>query len=583
MRPTVLGGTGAGGCCHAADATGSGRRALRRAVPDLTLQDLDELCKIVTNAFSRMAPMLARESHPSLQRPHRPPRTASRRWATSPATCGGRWHPPTRDLSPRSTPALGRGPARTRCAARRPCRRRARRGLAADPAFVARVDAAAADLRRTSASRAGTRSWAATARRRAAPDRLLLARVRHHRGAAAVLRRPGHPRRRPPQVRLRPRRADRRRRPVLQDRLLQAVAYRDGWQQETYPVLDPDGLPLSLLREADGTPVPVTLALPGGRALHAHVWRAQVGRVPLLLLDSDVQANDDAGRSVTDRLYGGGGEHRLQQEMLLGIGGVRALRLWSRLTGAPTPGRLPHQRGPRRLPRRRAHPRARRTRARADLRRGARGRARGHGVHHPHPGARPASTGSAPTRSSSTSAATTPCGRARSSGSSARRRGLPGRRGRRVQHGRHGPAPRAARQRRLAAARRGQPRRCSTASGRASTTTRCRSPRSPTACTRPTWVDRKVFELAAQAPRHARLTSDNAWDRLGAVPRRRDLGDQARAARAARRGGPPPACARPGSSAAPAGPSSAGSTTCSTPTCSPSASPAGCRRTSGSP
>jgi glycogen phosphorylase len=112
---------------------------------------------------------------------------------------------------------------------------------------------------------------------------------------------------------------------------------RDGWQQETYPVLDPDGLPLSLLREEDDTPCVITLALPGGRNLHAHVWRAQVGRVPLLLLDSDVPDNDDAARNITNRLYGGGGEQRLQQEMLLGIGGVRALRLWSRLTGAPKP------------------------------------------------------------------------------------------------------------------------------------------------------------------------------------------------------------------------------------------------------
>jgi len=111
----------------------------------------------------------------------------------------------------------------------------------------------------------------------------------------------------------------------------------DGWQEETYPVLDPDGLPLALLREADGTPCIVSLDLPGGRVLRAHVWKAQVGRVPLLLLDSDVHDNDDAVRGITDRLYGGTGELRLQQEMLLGIGGVRALRLWSRLTGAPAP------------------------------------------------------------------------------------------------------------------------------------------------------------------------------------------------------------------------------------------------------
>ena len=111
----------------------------------------------------------------------------------------------------------------------------------------------------------------------------------------------------------------------------------DGWQTETYPVLDPDGLPLSLLREEDGTPSVVVLDLPGGRELRAQVWRAQVGRVPLLLLDSDIPGNDEGARAVTERLYGGGGEQRLQQEMLLGVGGVRALRLWSRLSGAPTP------------------------------------------------------------------------------------------------------------------------------------------------------------------------------------------------------------------------------------------------------
>ncbi len=112
---------------------------------------------------------------------------------------------------------------------------------------------------------------------------------------------------------------------------------RDGWQVETYPVLDPDGLPLSLLREDDGTPAVVTIDLPAGRVLNAHVWKAQVGRVPLLLLDSDVPGNDETTRSVTETLYGGGGDTRLEQELLLGIGGVRALRLWSRLSGAPTP------------------------------------------------------------------------------------------------------------------------------------------------------------------------------------------------------------------------------------------------------
>jgi starch phosphorylase len=112
---------------------------------------------------------------------------------------------------------------------------------------------------------------------------------------------------------------------------------RDGWQHEDYPVLDPNELPISLLREADGTPAIVTVDLPGGRPLTAHVWKAQVGRVPLLMLDSNYEGNDEATRAVTDRLYGGTPEHRLHQEMLLGIGGVRALRLWARLTGGPRP------------------------------------------------------------------------------------------------------------------------------------------------------------------------------------------------------------------------------------------------------
>ncbi|GER22875.1 alpha-1,4 glucan phosphorylase [Zafaria cholistanensis] len=112
---------------------------------------------------------------------------------------------------------------------------------------------------------------------------------------------------------------------------------RDAWQQETYPVLDPDGLPLTLLREADGTPAVVSLPLPDARRLRAHIWRADVGRIPLLLLDSNIPANDDAARVITDRLYGGGGDHRLQQELLLGMGGVQALRIHARLTGGPAP------------------------------------------------------------------------------------------------------------------------------------------------------------------------------------------------------------------------------------------------------
>jgi starch phosphorylase len=107
----------------------------------------------------------------------------------------------------------------------------------------------------------------------------------------------------------------------------------DGWQLESYPALDPDGLPLSVLRDPDGAAVQITLALPAGE-LRARVWQAAVGRVTLLLLDTDIPENDESLRSVTDRLYGGGGEHRLLQELLLGIGGVRAVKAWAGLTGA---------------------------------------------------------------------------------------------------------------------------------------------------------------------------------------------------------------------------------------------------------
>ncbi|MFG6401038.1 alpha-glucan family phosphorylase [Microbacterium sp. P04] len=111
----------------------------------------------------------------------------------------------------------------------------------------------------------------------------------------------------------------------------------DGWQHESYPVLDPYALGLRALLESDGSPVEVSLALPAGRTLHARVWVADIGRVPLLLLDTETPSNTEDLRRVTDRLYGGGGEHRLMQELLLGVGGVRAVRAWCRLNDLPAP------------------------------------------------------------------------------------------------------------------------------------------------------------------------------------------------------------------------------------------------------
>jgi starch phosphorylase len=112
---------------------------------------------------------------------------------------------------------------------------------------------------------------------------------------------------------------------------------REGWQQESYPVVDPDGLPMRVLRAPDGSAASVVLALPEGRALTARIWRLDVGRVPLLLLDTDIPENAEELRGVTDRLYGGGGEHRLLQELLLGIGGTRAVKVFAGLEGRDEP------------------------------------------------------------------------------------------------------------------------------------------------------------------------------------------------------------------------------------------------------
>ena len=93
----------------------------------------------------------------------------------------------------------------------------------------------------------------------------------------------------------------------------------DGWQQEHRLNMDPQSLGLT----DTGARVAVDLA---GDHVTIQVWRADVGRVPLYLLDTDVEGNSAEGVAVTDRLYGGDSHHRLRQEIVLGIGGVRALR-----------------------------------------------------------------------------------------------------------------------------------------------------------------------------------------------------------------------------------------------------------------
>lgn len=100
----------------------------------------------------------------------------------------------------------------------------------------------------------------------------------------------------------------------------------DGWQQERNPQNDFYTLPLTLERDKKGNPKTVTVDLQG-RTVTAQIWRVQVGRVPLYVLDTNIPQNSDSDKAITAQLYGGDREMRIQQEILLGIGGYRALKV----------------------------------------------------------------------------------------------------------------------------------------------------------------------------------------------------------------------------------------------------------------
>jgi glycogen phosphorylase len=101
----------------------------------------------------------------------------------------------------------------------------------------------------------------------------------------------------------------------------------DGWQLDVTPRLEPGAEPTSLVRGPDGHPLQVEIVFDDpATPVRLQIWRVQVGRVPLFLLDADVEGNPDWTRTISSRLYGGDQEHRLRQEKILGIGGVRALR-----------------------------------------------------------------------------------------------------------------------------------------------------------------------------------------------------------------------------------------------------------------
>lgn len=98
----------------------------------------------------------------------------------------------------------------------------------------------------------------------------------------------------------------------------------DGWQHEEYSAIDLAGQPIKPVHGTKGEPIEVVVPF-DGRQVHARVWRLDVGKTPLYLLDTNIEPNSAQDRQLTARLYGGDSETRIQQEMVLGIGGVRAL------------------------------------------------------------------------------------------------------------------------------------------------------------------------------------------------------------------------------------------------------------------
>jgi starch phosphorylase len=118
--------------------------------------------------------------------------------------------------------------------------------------------------------------------------------------------------------------------PLIGMGLLYKVGYfrqyldSDGWQHELYNINDFDNLPLKRVLKANGENLILSLPM-AGREVFFQVWKVQVGRVPLYLLDTNIINNNEADRKITETLYGGNVETRMEQEIVLGIGGIRTL------------------------------------------------------------------------------------------------------------------------------------------------------------------------------------------------------------------------------------------------------------------
>jgi starch phosphorylase len=293
----------------------------------------------------------------------------------------------------------------------------------------------------------------------------------------------------------------------------------DGWQLDVPAELEPWGEPTTPMLAPDGRPRLVEVAFEDpAHPVRLAVWVVQVGRVPLFLLDADVEGNPDWTRTISSRLYGGDKEHRLRQEIILGIGGVRALRAvgldpaywhgneghaaftsWSGSASTSPPG-CPSPRPPTASGGRRSSPATRRS--------------------------RPATTSSV--RHQIDRYFGPLLARAR-----ARPGGVPGaggarRQRRRLQSDRPLDAPGRAPQSASASATARSPAACGTTSGRAPSRPACRSPRSTNGVHLPTWISPPVQGLLGSPPRRRLAGAAGRPDRLGGGarhPGRRVLAD----------------------------------------------------------
>jgi starch phosphorylase len=238
------------------------------------------------------------------------------------------WHEPTRHLFERIDADLWRATANNPVRLLREVDRSRLESLANDESFVAEVTAAAADLRRYMA---GDETW--YNRRHGAEDEKLVAYFSAEFGITECLRifagglgvLSGDHLKSASDLGV----------PLVGVGLFYSEGYftqhidAQGNQRDGYTSSDPRLLPLRPVLGPDGAPLMVSFPFADHEA-HARIWRADIGRVPLYLLDTNVPENRPEDRRITDRLYGGDNEHRLQQEIVLGIGGMRALRALGR-------------------------------------------------------------------------------------------------------------------------------------------------------------------------------------------------------------------------------------------------------------